>query len=161
MAAKHKRKRRLIDQKQQVRFAIELSLYTMLFPFIAIIVAVGDYSATWLTGGDVGAIHPLLREVLVFCSSHWWKVFPAMAVVAYVSVWFSHKLFGPVYRFESVLQQKRDDPSRPVNCRLRRGDYFQDFAQLFEAFLNKDQPLAEAGQTEKEALDPEKVATSD
>ena len=32
MAAKHKRKRRLIDQKQQVRFAIELSLYTMLFP---------------------------------------------------------------------------------------------------------------------------------
>ena len=46
MAAKHKRKRRLIDQKQQVRFAIELSLYTMLFPFIAIIVAVGDYSAT-------------------------------------------------------------------------------------------------------------------
>ena len=158
MAARHKRKRRFIGQQQQVRFAVELTLYTMVFPFVAVIVALGDYSATQMTGGDVEAIHPLLREILVFCSHHWWKVLPALAVIAYGSVWFSHKIFGPVYRFESVLQQKSENPSQPVNCRLRRGDYFQDFAQLLEVFLNKDQPIAEAEQTEEEGLDSRKAA---
>jgi hypothetical protein len=145
-----RRKRRFIDQKQQVRFAVEVGLYTVLFPLVFLIVALGDHFATWLIGANVESIHPLLREVIGFCFSHWWAVFLALGFVGYVSVWFSHKLFGPVYRFETALRQKQENPSQQIYCQLRRGDYFQDFSRAFEEFLNQYQPLESGGSTMEE-----------
>ena len=149
-----KRKRRFIDEKQQLRFAIEITLYALLFPLIFLIVAIGDHVATWLIGANVESVHPLLRGLLGFFISYWWAVLLSLGIVAYISIWFSHKVFGPVYRFEDALRQKKKNPAEPASCRVRRKDYFHEFSKLLEEYLNEFQgvegagPIMEKGDTE-------------
>ena len=158
-----KRKRRFIDKKQQLRFAIEITLYSLIVPLVFLIVAAGDHFSTWMLGGNEESIHPLLREVLTLFISYWWGALLAVGAVAYISVWFSHKIFGPIYRFESCLERKRSNPQERVSCQLRRKDYFQDFSKTLESFINGppgkgDAPIerddAEADETDLGNPDP-------
>ena len=105
-----KRKRRFIDKKQQVRFAIEITLYSLIVPVAILLLAAGDYFSTSMLGGTEESIHPLLREVLTLFSHYWWGAILAVVAIAYVSIWFSHKIFGPIHRFEISLEQKRSNP---------------------------------------------------
>ncbi|MDA2929183.1 hypothetical protein MYX84_04405 [Acidobacteria bacterium AH-259-O06] len=140
-----RRRLRFID-KHQVRFAVEIGLYALLFPLVFLITSIAAHFSIWLIGVDAEIIHPLLRGFLGFCISHWWGVLLALGFVSYISVWFSHKIFGPLRRFENALAQKKKHPAEPVQCRLRGGDYFHEFAKLFEEFLNESRPVEGAGQ---------------
>ena len=133
----NRRKRRVIDKKQQIRFALEISFYAVLFPLIFLLLAVGEHFSCWLIGRNAEAIHPLLRGFLAFVLDHWWGALLALGIVGYISVWFSHKIFGPVYRFQDALQEKRTNSLVEANCKLRRKDYFQEFAKDLDDYLNK------------------------
>ena len=53
-----------------------------------------------------------------------------LALTVYlVGVTVTHKLFGPIHRFELYLQDLRDGKSTEP-CRLRKGDDLQDFCAL-------------------------------
>jgi hypothetical protein len=132
-----KRKRRFIDKKQQVRFAIEITVYSMIVPLVFLILAAAEHFSTWMMGGNVANIHPLLREILALFFHYWWGALLAIGAIAYVSVWFSHKIFGPIHRFELSLERKRSHPEERVSCRLRRKDYFREFSATLEDFINR------------------------
>ena len=132
-----KRKRRFIDKKQQIRFAIEITVYSLLVPMAFLILAAAEHFSTWMLGGSEESIHPLLREILALFLQHWWGAILAVGVVAYVSIWFSHKIFGPIYRFELSLERKKSHPQEQVSCRLRKNDYFRDFSTTLEDFINR------------------------
>ena len=140
----HKRTRRFIDRKQQVRFAVEITLYSLIVPLVFLIVAGGDHFSTWMLGGKEESIHPLLREVMALFLQYWWGAILAIGAVGYVSMWFSHKIFGPIIRFERSLEQKQSNPQERVSCRLRRKDYFHDFSRILEDFINRSLPEGEA-----------------
>ena len=140
----HKRKRRFIDRKQQVRFAMEITLYSLIVPLGFLILAAGDHFSTWMLGGNEESIHPLLREVMALFLQYWWGAILAIGAVAYISMWFSHKIFGPIIRFERSLEQKRSNPQERVSCRLRRKDYFHDFSRTLEDFINRSPAEGEA-----------------
>ena len=158
------RKRRFVDKKQQLRFALEITLYSLICPLALLILAAGDYFSTWMLGGTEESIHPLLREVMTHFLSYWWAGLLVVAAIAYISIWFSHKLFGPIVRFENSLKRKRSHPQERVSCQLRQSDYFHDFSRTLEEFINRppaegDAPIAqdqddtEADETDLASLD--------
>ena len=69
-------------------------------------------------------------------------------MISGISILFSHKIVGPIHRFEKALIQKTENPVEPVNCKLRSRDYFQDFALRLQEFLNAPQALAGSGDPE-------------
>ncbi len=144
MGKQRLRKRKFIDKKQQLRFALELFLYAMLFPMWFLLLSLAAAIVNSFMDKHTERIQPLY-ELLVFCTGHWWEFLVALAMVGGVSIFFSHKIVGPIHRFESALIQKTEKPTEPVNCRLRSTDYFQVFSQRLHEFLNAPQALADSG----------------
>ena len=129
------RKQKFIDKKQQIRFAMELALYALLFPLFFLVLSLADPIANQLMGNDTGKLQPLY-SLLSFCMEHWWEFLFALGLVGLISILFSHRIVGPIRRFENALIQKAQHPTEPVNCRVRSKDYFQDFSGHLDAFLN-------------------------
>jgi hypothetical protein len=131
------RKYQFIDRKQQVRFAISVALFSLLFPLLFLALAVSPSLSSLLIGEDAASVQPLLDRFIDFVFSHWWLALLSLAFVSVASILFSHLIFGPMRRFEIVLKQKREFPDQPVFCQLRKGDYFHDFSRLFDEVLNR------------------------
>lgn len=130
------RKYQFIDRKQQVRFAISVALFSLLFPLLFLALALSPSISSVLIGEDAASIHPLLDQFIDFSFRHWWVVLISLLFVSVASILFSHLIFGPMRRFEIVLKQKKEFPDQPVFCQLRKGDYFHDFSRLFDEVLN-------------------------
>ncbi|MDA2928356.1 hypothetical protein MYX84_00155 [Acidobacteria bacterium AH-259-O06] len=145
----NRRRYQFIDRKQQIRFAVELGLHALLFPMLFLILTLASPLATVLVGEDAEHAQPLLQLFVGFCLEHWWVVLLALGFVSYVSVLFSHRIFGPMRRFENALLQKKNNPLEPVRCSLRQGDYFHKFSKLFEEVLNGSQAVEAPGQIVK------------
>ncbi|MDA2934823.1 hypothetical protein MYX82_10845 [Acidobacteria bacterium AH-259-D05] len=155
-----RRKYKFIDKRQQVRFALELMLYALLFPVLFLIMSLTDPIANLIISEDTQNTDPTLSGFIDFCVDHWWAVFFALVIVEVISVSFSHRIFGPIHRLENALLLKKRHPSEPVNCRLRPDDYFQDFSRVFEEFLNRSSagegpgPMVEKEQASAQMTDP-------
>lgn len=66
-----------------------------------------------------------------------------IVVVSIFSIFFSHKMAGPIKRIKNTLEAYSRNPKEYALIQLRKGDFFQDLAEaLNKAFLskkNKDQ----------------------
>ena len=147
MGKRRLRKRKFIDKKQQRRFALELGLHAMLFPMLFLALSLAHSIVNSYMGKNIESIQPL-HEVLVFCTEHWWEFLVALAMVSCISTLTSHRIVGPIHRFERALIQKTENPTEPVNCRIRSKDYFQDFSRRLDEFLNTPQARAGSGDPE-------------
>lgn len=60
-----------------------------------------------------------------------------LALVAFLSVFLSHKVAGPVYRFETAIREMLDsgDPGRRIA--LRKGDELQSLAELLNRLIER------------------------
>ncbi len=141
------RKQKFIDKKQQLRFAMELALYAVLFPLFFLVLSLADPIVNRLMGNDTERIQPLY-SLLSFCIEHWWEFFAALALVGFISILFSHRIVGPILRFENALIQKTQHPTEPVNCRVRSKDYFQEFSRRLHQFLNNHPAFASPGDSD-------------
>jgi type II secretory pathway component PulF len=155
----YKRKYKFIDKRQQVRFAVDVALHSLLFPIFFLILTILPPFSTMLMGESSDDVKPILLDFFRIAIDHWWILAIALGFVAYFSVLFSHRIFGPIRRFENLLLKKRDDPSSIVRCNLRTADYFQDFSHLFEQVLNRE--LAEGSSQEVVAASQEEAASEE
>lgn len=140
MGKRRLRKKKFIDKQQQLRFALELIFYALLFPIFFLLLSVASAIAESFIymGTDMYELQPLYA-LFVFCAEHWWQFAAALGMVSGISILFSHKIVGPIHRFEKALIQKTENPSEPVHCKVRSTDYFQEFAQRLDEFLNAPQ----------------------
>ncbi len=133
------RKHHFIDRKQQVRFAISVALFSLLFPLLFLGLAVSPSLSRLLIGEEAARVQPLLEQFIDFSFGYWWVPLLALVFVSIASILFSHLIFGPMRRFEIALKQKKEFPDQPVFCQLRKGDYFQEFSKLLDEVLNRPQ----------------------
>ena len=131
------RKYQFIDRKQQVRFAISVALFSLLFPLLFLGLAVSPSLSRLLIGEDAASVQPMLDQFIDFSVSHWWLALLSLVFISVASILFSHLIFGPMRRFEIALKQNREFPDEPVFCQLRKGDYFHKFSWLFGEVLNR------------------------
>ena len=135
-----RRKRQYIDKKQQLRFALTIGLYSFLFSVFFLALTISPPFSELLLGGDKQMMQfyrSLVLQFVGFSITHWWIALFALAFISFSSLIFSHKIFGPVRRYEQVLREKRENPTKAVQIRLRGGDYFHEFSQQLEQVLNE------------------------
>jgi methyl-accepting chemotaxis protein len=122
------RKQYLIDRKFQLRFAMELMVLVLLVPFIvwanfyvlgqyamSIDPAVAEMGSMGMTGALLKHQWPLLLLVYVF----------NFGLVYGFIVYYTHRIAGPVYRFDLVLGEMAEGKlGHAIN--LRKRDYFGD-----------------------------------
>lgn len=135
MDKRRRRKQKLTDRGQQARFAIELTIYAMLFPLLFVIISLIYPIAKQLLGVATENLEPL-NAMLAFCLEYWWALIVALALTSFISVLFSHRIFGPMRSFEQALLQKQLHPTEPVDYELRPDDYFHEFSELLAKCLN-------------------------
>ncbi len=151
MGEQRRRKQKSTDRRQQTRFAIELTIYALLFPLLFVVISLIHPIAKQLIGVATEDLEPL-NAMLAYCLEYWWALIAALALTGFISVLFSHRIFGPMYSFEQALLQKKLHPTDPVDPKLRSDDYFHEFSDLLAGCLNGLQGVEDPGQmVEKEA----------
>lgn len=66
----------------------------------------------------------LAAGLLFLHSNYWLVVFLPLAVIALHSIFISHKVAGPLYRFNRIFEAL-EQGSLPKPAKLRKGDYLQ------------------------------------
>jgi len=132
-----RRKTKFVDRKQQTRFAIEILVIMMLFPLLFFVLVIIPPFSTIFLGKNAEVLSALFINQLYMIRSVWWVVVFVLAYVALLSVFMSHKIFGPIYRLSQAIRQKLNGDEN-IHCRLRKGDYFIDFADLLRELIEQD-----------------------
>ena len=145
MGIYRRRKQKSTDKRQQARFAIELTIYAMLFPLLFVVISLIHPIAKQLIGVATEDLEPL-NAMLAYCLEYWWALIAALALTGFISVLFSHRIFGPMYSFEQALLQKQLHPTESVDAELRPDDYFHDLSSLLAKCLNGLQRVEDPGQ---------------
>jgi len=135
MGKHRRRKQKSTDKRQQTRFAIELTIYAMLFPLLFVVISLIHPIAKLLIGVATEDLEPL-NAMLAYCLEYWWALIVALALTGFISVLFSHRIFGPMRSFKHALLQKELHPTEPVDSKLRPDDYFHEFSDLLAKSLN-------------------------
>lgn len=141
-----RRKTKFIDRKQQTRFAIEVLVIMVLFPLLFYILVIIPPFSTIFLGKNAEVLSALFINQLYMIKSVWWVVVFVLVYVAILSVFMSHKIFGPIYRLSQAIRQKLNGEEN-IHCRLRKGDYFADFADLLRELIELDKNAAQNNKT--------------
>jgi len=97
-----------------------------------------------LVGEDAIASVNVLRDNIAYIS------ILALAITFGLSLFFSHYIAGPIYRFEKTLESMRDNGDLTLHVQLRKKDEFQETADLFNQALVS---LRNKVKREREAVD--------
>jgi type II secretory pathway component PulF len=139
-----RRRKQFIDRKQQTRFAFEILFIVILFPFLFYTLVIIPPFSTMLLGKSAESLSVLFENQLNMIGSVWWVVVFILVYIALLSVWMSHRIFGPIYRLSQAVKAKLRGEEK-IHCKLRKGDYFVDFASELEQLINdnKNKPSNE------------------
>jgi hypothetical protein len=129
--AKRRHRFRLIDKQYQVGLAWRMLGAFLLLFFLGIILVFAPSMLRLLTGATLTELEPASQEFLILHHRIWPAVLFVLVGMFLYTLRLSHRIAGPIYRINSVLQRmlKGEYPNRVV---LRKGDHFQSTANLLE-----------------------------
>jgi len=121
-----RRKTQLIDTTQQFWFALTLFLYAVAIVLFLWVTLLPDAS---LVENPVGeSFLPLiLQHFVALCVQNPWSMLFTFLFLAFCAVLFSHQLFGPMRRFESIMLQKRENLRSPLTTACGKPIIFSAF----------------------------------
>jgi len=135
----HFRRRRYLVEGFQLRYAGLIILLMLL------VAAVGSYTAYFtsisLLGEKLSNVYPqgrlvtILKQVNNILLFRWLLIMP---LVVAVSIWFSHKIAGPIYRIKQHLRQMASG-DYTAKLSLRKNDELVDLSDIInnlQACLN-------------------------
>lgn len=144
----HKRRKKLVKPRFQMKVAVSglgISIVAVLLMMIMVNEAVMEFASKgWV---DAVALQEEWMSILLS------KLLIALALLVPLTlamgVLMTHKIAGPLYRFEMFLNAVMDG-EHPEPCRLRQNDELKDFCELLnevtEPLRSGSVPLPSAGE---------------
>ena len=132
----NRRKTRLVDRQFQLGLAWRMLIVFLLFFFAGIVLVFAPSMLGLMTGESLEALEPAAAEFLVLHQRVWPAVLLVLAGIFAYTILVSQRIAGPVYRSNSVLR-KMLDGDFPGSVTFRKGDYFQDTAELLDQLSKK------------------------
>lgn len=117
-------------------------LVFLLFFAIGIFLVFAPSMFGLLMGVDLTEVEPAAQEFLILHRRIWPAVLFVLAAVFVYTLILSHRIAGPIYRINSVLQTMLKG-EYPKSVPLRKGDHFHQTAELLERL---SQQLARQGE---------------
>lgn len=137
----NRRKGRLVDRKFQIGLAWRILLVFLLFFFAGILLVFAPSMFGLFTGESLESLEPAATEFLILHHRIWPAVVIVLIGMFAYTVIMSHRIAGPIYRINDVLR-KMIGGKFPDTVTFRKGDYFQETAELLETLAKT---LAEEG----------------
>ncbi|MCB0272186.1 MAG: hypothetical protein KDD46_04155 [Bdellovibrionales bacterium] len=126
-----RRRKKYVDPKQQSRLAFEILLMVVVLPSLFYIFTISELWTTIFFGSQAETIRGLFYSHLILLKKAWHVIFLILLFIVFLSIYFTHKIFGPMVRFQKVLEAKLKGEG-DIHFTLRRGDYFQDFSKIVQ-----------------------------
>lgn len=111
--------------------AWRMLLAFLLFFAIGIFLVFAPSMFGLLVGADLEELEPAGREFLILHRRIWPAVLFVLAGVFAYTALFSHRIAGPIYRINAVLQAMLRG-EYPKSVALRKADHFHETAELLE-----------------------------
>ncbi len=127
----NRRKTRLADRRIQFGLAWRMMLVFLLFFVAGILLVFAPSVVGLLTGADLAELEPSAEEFLILHRRIWPAVLFVLAGVFFYTLIFSHRIAGPIHRINKVLEMMLRG-EYPESIALRKGDHFQETAELLE-----------------------------
>lgn len=123
MTRKYPRKKKFISREIQGRFLLTVIPYLLIYTAVLLLVFLAPSALALVSDVPLEEQERAAQAFLTFHKSLWPAIFFSLAFIALHSILVSHKIAGPVYRFERRVQElTQGDVSGHVQ--LRDGDYF-------------------------------------
>ena len=126
-----RRRIRMVDRRYQLGMAWRMLLAFLLFFAIGIFLVFAPSMFGLLMGADLSELEPAGREFLILHRRIWPAVLFVLAGVFVYTALFSHRIAGPIYRINAVLQAMLRG-EYPKRVTLRKADHFHQTAELLE-----------------------------
>ena len=127
----NRRKTRMADRRFQFGLAWRMLLVFLLFFVAGILLVFAPSVIGLLTGADLAELEPAAEEFLILHQRIWPAVLFILVGVFLYTLVFSHRIAGPIYRINKVLEMMLRG-EYPKTITLRKGDHFQETAELLE-----------------------------
>ena len=132
----NRRRKRIVDPGFQVGMAVRLLLVLTALLAAGIALAFAPSAYVLATTNDLKSLEPAASEFLVLHQRLWPAAFLSFAGIFIYTIFFSHRIAGPIYRINTILRALIEDRDPPV-MKFRDGDYFQPTAALLKELSEK------------------------
>lgn len=149
--AKFKRRQYFIDRPLQTKYIVLtillLIMYTVLFVAILFIPYIIPLSA----GYPIAEQTEAARTILALHKSIWPAIGVVILIMSTLSIFITHKIAGPVYRFKKVLSEISDG-NLDVSIKLRARDDLKDLAEDFNVVIMELRMFVQTLQRDHETM---------
>jgi hypothetical protein len=125
-----------VDRQFQLGLAVRLLLVLTTLFAAGIALAFLPSIYVLATTNDLNSLEPAATEFLVLHKRLWPAALLSLAGIFIYVIFFTHRVAGPVYRINAILQALIEDRDPPV-VKFRDGDYFQPTAALLKELSGK------------------------
>jgi len=135
-AVENRRRTRIVDRQFQLGLAARLLLVLTILFAAGLLLAFAPSYYVLATTNDLKSLEPAAAEFLVLHRRLLPSALLSLAGIFFYSIFFSHRIAGPLYRINAILRALIEDREPPV-VKFRDDDYFQSTGDLLEELSEK------------------------
>lgn len=133
----NRRRLRLVDRKFQLGLAWRMMIAYFAFFIGALVILFAPPMYRLATETRLSELEPAAREFLVLHYRVWPAALLIFGGVFAYTLFISRRIAGPIHRIDETLR-KMIGGEYPERVALRKGDFFQDTAELLETLARKE-----------------------
>jgi len=126
--AKFRRKRYFINSKLQIKYFLLSIMMLLLYTMFFVAILLTPYVIPLYYDYPLQEQTQAARMLLTLHKSIWPALGIVILVLSSLSIFITHKIAGPIYRFRTVITEVSGG-NLDINVRLRKRDEFKDLAE--------------------------------
>ena len=135
-SAANRRCTKIVDRKFQFGIALRHMAVLAAVLLAGIVLSFAPSFYVLATTNDLKSLESASIEFLVLHERLWPGMLLSLAGIFVYSLYFSHRIAGPVFRINSILRALLEDRAPDV-LKIRQGDFLQETAALLEQLAGK------------------------
>jgi methyl-accepting chemotaxis protein len=145
------RRRYFIDKQLQTKYVILTILLLLIYTFLFVVILIFPYVVPLAFDYPVEEQAKAARMLLTLHKSIWPALGAVMLIMGTASIFITHKIAGPVYRFKQVLAEIYSG-NLNVSIKLRNRDDLKDLAEEFNKVISELRGVVETLQGGHETI---------
>ena len=132
--AKYKRRKFFIDKQLQTKYIVLTILMLLIYSFLFVVFLIFPYIVPLTSDAPIAEQADAARMLLSLHKSIWPALGAVILIMSSLSVFITHKVAGPVYRFKKVLAEVSGG-NLDISIKLRDKDDLKDLAEEFNLVI--------------------------
>lgn len=134
--AEYKRRQYFIDKRLQSKYFVLTILLLLTYTLLFVVILLFPYIVPLTFDYPLEEQAKAARMLLALHKSIWPALGAVMLIMSTVSIFITHKIAGPVYRFKKVLVEIADG-NLNITIKLRDKDDLKDLAEVFNVVIDE------------------------